>query len=216
MENSSIRARYQRRRTALVLLFLLLLLAFVGLRNAGHWLTREDPLEHSDAIVVLSGGMPYRALGAADLYKAGYAPEVWVSYPTGPTQQLAELGIHFVGEEEYNRQILIHEGVPETNVAILPEMIINTEEEVQEIAREMRSHGKHTAIIVTSPEHTRRVMALWNSIVGGEMKAIVRAAPADPFDADHWWRNTRDSLSVTREVLGLVNVWCGLPVRPQT
>jgi uncharacterized SAM-binding protein YcdF (DUF218 family) len=215
MENSSIRSRNQRRRSALILLVLLLVLAFFAIRNAGHWLTREDPLESADVIVVLSGGMPYRAQGAAGLYKAGYAPEVWVTYPTGPQQALADLGIQFVGEEEYNREILIHEGVPEKSATILPDVVVNTEQEVEEIAQEMRAHGEHTAIIVTSPEHTRRVRALWNSIVGGEMKAVVRAAPADPFDAGHWWRNTRDSLSVVRESLGLVNVWFGLPVRPR-
>ena len=79
----------------------------------------------------------------------------------------------------------------------------------------MRGRGKQTVIIVTSPEHTRRVKALWHSIAPSEMKAMVRAAPTDPFDADHWWRNTRDSLSVERELLGMLNVWFGLPVRPR-
>lgn len=215
MGNSSIRARHGRRRQVLVVLIVLLVLAFFALRNAGHWLTSEDALEHADAIVVLSGGLPYRAQGAADIYKAGYAPQVWVSFPSGPRQQLAELGIHFIGEEEYNREILLQAGVPEKSVTILPDVIINTEQEVREIAREMRGRGKQTVIIVTSPEHTRRVKALWHSIAPSEMKAMVRAAPTDPFDADHWWRNTRDSLSVERELLGMLNVWFGLPVRPR-
>lgn len=215
MKESSTRTRYQPRRAALVLLILVLILAFFALRNAGHWLTREDPLEHADVIVVLSGGLPYRAQGAADLYNAGYAPEVWVSYPTGPQQELGALGIHFVGEEEYNRELLIHEGVPEDKVVTFPDVIINTEDEVQETAREMRRQGKHVAIIVTSPEHTRRVKALWRAIAGKDLKVVVRAAPTDPFDAGHWWRNTQDSLAVVREMLGLVNVWFGLPVRPR-
>lgn len=214
-EESSTRSRFQRRRAAWVLLILLLAVGFFAVRNAGHWLTREDPLEHADVIVVLSGGLPYRAQGAADVYKAGYAPEVWVSYPSGPQQELGELGIHFVGEEEYNREVLIHEGVPENKIAIFPDVIINTEDEVQETAREMRRQGKHAAIIVTSPEHTRRVKALWKAIAGKDLKAVIRAAPTDPFDADHWWRNTQDSLAVVREMLGLVNVWFGLPVRPR-
>jgi uncharacterized SAM-binding protein YcdF (DUF218 family) len=214
-EDSSTRSRSQRRRIAWVLLILMLGLCFFAARNTGHWLTREDPLEHADVIVVLSGGLPYRAQGAADVYKAGYAPEVWVSYPTGPQQELDELGIHFVGEEEYNREVLIHEGVPENKIAIFPDVIINTEDEVQETAREMRRQGKHVAIIVTSPEHTRRVKALWKAIAGKDLKVVVRAAPTDPFDADHWWRNTQDSLAVMREMLGLVNVWFGLPVRPR-
>jgi len=214
-ENKSNPARHPRRRAALVLLLLLLVMAFFAGRHMGHWLIREDALEHADVIVVLSGGLPYRAEGAADIYKTGYAPEVWVSLPAGPQRQLSQLGIHFVGEEEYSREILVHEGVPETKIAIFSGEVVNTEQEVEEIASEMRAQGKHTVIIVTSPEHTRRVRALWNSIAGKEVKAIVRGTPTDPFDADHWWRNTPDSLAVMRESLGLLNVWAGLPVRPR-
>jgi hypothetical protein len=29
-----------------------------------------------------------------------------------------------------------------------------------------------------------------------------------------WWRNTGDALDVVREVLGLLNVWAGLPLQP--
>jgi uncharacterized SAM-binding protein YcdF (DUF218 family) len=213
--NTSNPSRHGRRRAVFILLLVLVVLGFFAGRNAGHWLVREDALGPADVIVVLSGGLPYRALAAADIYKSGYAPEVWVSYPVGPQQELSRLGIHFVGEEEYDREILVHQGVPEKNVAIFSGQIINTEQEVEEIAREMKAQGMHTAIIVTSPEHTRRVRALWNALVGQEPKAIVRAAPTDPFDADHWWRNTPDSLAVTRESLGLLNVWFGLPVRPR-
>ncbi len=85
-------------------------------RNAGHWLVREDPLGKADVIVVLSGGLPFRAEGAASVFKSGYAPAVWVSRPEGPQEELAALGIHFVGEEEYNREILVQEGVPDSAI----------------------------------------------------------------------------------------------------
>jgi uncharacterized SAM-binding protein YcdF (DUF218 family) len=202
-------------RWALPLIVLLALaIGTVAFRDAGNWLVREDPLAKADVIVVLSGGMPYRANGAANLFKSGYAPEVWVSRPEGPQQELAALGIHFVGEEEYNREILVHQGVPEAQITILPDIIINTQQEVNEIAREMRRTGKHTAIIVTSPEHTRRVKALWGKLVGGDPRLIVRSAPGDPFVAKRWWGNTRDALAVVREYLGLLNALAGLPVQP--
>ena len=47
-------------------------------------------------------------------------------------------------------------------------------------------------------------------------RAILHAAHDDPFDPDHWWRNTRDVLSVVRESLGLLNAWAGLPVPPHS
>src|ERR1700722_5215427 len=220
----SIARKHPRLRAAFVLLVLLLALAILAIRNLGHWLNKQDALEPADVIVVLSGGLPFRAEAAADVFNKGYAPEVWVSLTSGPQKQLQEMGIHFVGEEEYDREVLIHQGVPENRIRIFPEEVVNTEEEIAEIARQMRAQGRHTAIIVTSPQHPRRVRALWNAITGPGLKndpknnlaAIVRAAPTDPFDADHWWRNSRDSLAVAREMLGLMNVWAGLPVRPRT
>jgi uncharacterized SAM-binding protein YcdF (DUF218 family) len=188
----------------------------IGVRSAGRWLVREDTLASADAIVVLSGSMPYRAEEAARLFQMGKAPEVWVSRPENPAADLQKFGIRFAGEEEYDYEILIHEGVSEAVVHILPDPIVNTEQEVEEVAREMRRAGKTKVIIVTSPQHTRRVKAMWKKLVGDAPTLIVHSAHEDPFDADHWWRNTRDVFSVVRETLGLVNAWAGLPVRPHS
>jgi|SRR5580704_12987560 uncharacterized SAM-binding protein YcdF (DUF218 family) len=207
-------SKLNRRLIAAVILLALFAAAIVAFRGAGRWLVREDALTHADALVVLSGGMPYRAMAAAHYFESGYASEVWVTRPEGPFEQLNELGIHYVGDEDYSRQILIHLHVPETDIRILPGTVIDTEQEVEEIARELRTTGKTSVIIVTSPEHTRRVRALWDKLADGDLKVIVRAAPEDPFDAGHWWRNTRDAFSVVREMLGLMNVWAGLPIRP--
>jgi uncharacterized SAM-binding protein YcdF (DUF218 family) len=205
-----------RKGIAAIILLVAILLAILAARGAGRWLTRQDPLAHADVIVALSGGLPYRAEAAAALYKQGYAPEVWISKPDGPQEDLAALGIQFIGEEEYNREIAVKLGVPPSAIQILPDPVINTEQEILEIPREMRRTGKRSVIIVTSPEHTRRVRALWRKLAGDDFTLIVRVAPDDPFDADHWWTNTRDTFSVVREFLGLTNVWLGLPVRPHS
>jgi uncharacterized SAM-binding protein YcdF (DUF218 family) len=205
-----------RPRIAIALVLLFLVGGIATFLRAGSWLVRENALEPGDVIVVLSGSLPYRAFEAAAIYNHGYAPEIWVSRPESPAQNIQALGIDYVGEEEYNCQILIQQGVPPSSVHILPEEIIDTKQEVEEIAREMRRDGKSRVIIVTSPQHTRRVRVLWKSIVGNEPKMIVRAAFEDPFDAAHWWRNTRDALSVVREYLGLLNILAGIPVHPRS
>jgi uncharacterized SAM-binding protein YcdF (DUF218 family) len=204
----------KRRWLAFSLLLLLAAGATLAFRQAGRWLIREDPLARADAIVVLSGSMPYRAEGAAQIFRLGDAPEVWVSRPENPAPELREIGVSFKGEEEYNRDVLTHEGVPDSVVRILPRSIVDTEEEIEEVRQQMREEGKRSVIIVTSAQHTRRVRALWNKLAANDQRLIVRAAQNDPFDADHWWRNTRDTLSVVREYLGLLNVWLGLPIRP--
>lgn len=204
----------RRRIIGLVVVLALLLFAVFAFCGAGRWLVREDSLAPADAIVVLSGSMPYRAEGAAGIFKMGYAPELWISRPESPVEELNAMGIRFLGEEDYSREVLLHAGVPDNAIHIFPNAVVDTEQEVDEVTREMREQNKSTVIIVTSPQHTRRVRALWQKIAGPDKKVIVRAASEDPFDADHWWRNTRDALSVMREMLGLMNVWAGLPVRP--
>jgi uncharacterized SAM-binding protein YcdF (DUF218 family) len=195
---------------------LTLVLGMAGFRHAGRWLVRDDPLSRADVILVLSGGLPYRAEEAGKVFVSGYAPEVWVSRPESPVSEMQRLGVRFIGEEDYDREILFHQGVSETAVHVLPNPVINTDQEVEEAMREMRRTGKTRIIIVTSPQHTRRVKALWRTLAGDNLTMMIHAAHDDPFDADHWWRNTRDILSVVRETLGLLNAWAGLPVPPHS
>jgi uncharacterized SAM-binding protein YcdF (DUF218 family) len=188
------------------------ILAFCG---AGRWLVREDALRPAEVIVVLSGAMPERAEEAAHIFHMGYAHRVWITHPESSAQELAAMGIHFMGEDDYSREVLIHEGVPDLDIEILPSTIVDTEQEIDEITREMRRDGMTAAIIVTSPPHTRRVRVVWHKLAPRSLHVIVRAAYEDPFNANHWWRNTRDVLSVTREMLGLLNAWAGFPVHPR-
>jgi uncharacterized SAM-binding protein YcdF (DUF218 family) len=202
------------RTVALVVVLVVCAGAIIAFRGAGRWLVRQDALAPADAIVVLSGSMPGRAEEAARLFRMGYAHEVWVSRPVEPREELAAMGVHYLGEEDFNREILIHGGVPDADVRVFPQPIINTEQEVEETCVQMKREGITSVMIVTSPQHTRRVRALWRKLAGKDLRLIVRASPQDAFDADHWWRNTRDTFAVVREIMGLLNAWVGLPVRP--
>lgn len=218
MSSTALIARANNKRKAAIIIALAVALAIIlagimAFRGLGRWLVVEDPLSPSGAIVVLSGALPFRALGAAEVYNARMAPQVWLTRPIHPGE-LESLGIRFRGEELYNREILIREGVPDSAIHDLDPPIIDTEEEVRAIVAAMQRTGVARVIIVTSPPHTRRVRALWRKLAPRDLESIVRATRAQEYDAGHWWRTTRDSLAVTREVLGLLNVWAGLPVRP--
>jgi hypothetical protein len=71
-----------------------------------------------------------------------------------------------------------------------------------------------TVIIVTNKVHTRRVRILWRRLAATRGRAIVRAASDDPFEPTRWWRTTSDALDVVRELLGIMNAWAGMPLRP--
>jgi uncharacterized SAM-binding protein YcdF (DUF218 family) len=181
-----------------------------------RWLVVADRLEPAQAIVVLSGHVPFRAVWAATLYKEGLSSEVWVSRPvrTAEERAMRGLGLDVSTEEERNQRVLERLGVPAGAIRILDTGVLNTMEEVEVIAREVRRVGGERVIVVTSGAHTRRVKATWRARVGDAPQLIVQHPIEEPFDPERWWRRTRDALDVSREVFGLMNVWAGFPVRP--
>ena len=197
-----------------ILVLALALASLFAFFHLGRWLIVEDPLQKAAAIAVLSGRMPNRALEAARVYKQGYAPQVWLTHSTEPGATLAKLGVPYQGEDAYDKLILIHEGVPETAIHILEPPIVNTADEMAVIGRALSGANPPRVILVTSKVHTRRTRTLWKRLSASNGDAIVRGDSADSFDADHWWRTTSDALDVVREVLGLLNAWAGLPLRP--
>jgi uncharacterized SAM-binding protein YcdF (DUF218 family) len=210
-------ARRQRGRRALVLLLALAFigsLAYWGLSGIPSWLVVADPLAQAQAIVVLGGDLPFRAMEAASLYQQGWAPEVWLTRGRAPAEEaaLARMGLEVYGVETINRQVLERLGVPADAIRLLREGAQNTVEEVQLIARELGRMGGSRVILVTSKPHSRRLRATWGALVGDAPQAVVRYATEDPYDPARWWQQTRDALAVSREVFGLMNVWAGFPV----
>jgi uncharacterized SAM-binding protein YcdF (DUF218 family) len=185
--------------------------------GVGRWLVVADPLEPATAVVVLSGGAPYRAIEAAHIFRDGWASQVWITRsPTEADEALvARLGLKFdFGDESSNRLVLERLGVAPGAIRTLTPGARNTAEEVTRIASELARTAGDRVIIVSSKSHTRRVRATWQAVVGSAPRAIVRYASLDRFNGSRWWERTDDALAVSREVFGLLNVWAGFPIRP--
>lgn len=157
--------------------------------------------------------MPDRAREAAELYRRGLVSEVWITRPADASAELHSLGIDFIGEPFYNQTVLIKLGVPFEKIRVLDDPIVNTQDEVEEIAKVARTENLHRVIIVTSKAHTRRTQLIWKKLVGADPAVLIHGTPFDSFDAAHWWRTTSDGLDVIREVLGIANTWTGFPLR---
>jgi uncharacterized SAM-binding protein YcdF (DUF218 family) len=109
------------------------------------------PLAKADAIIVLGGESFGRPLEAARLYREGVAPRIFI---TG------------VGDAGRNRQVLISQGVPPS--AITMESKSNTTYTNATLLRPMLEDAKvQSALIVTSPFHTRRALATFRHVMGG-------------------------------------------------
>ncbi len=213
LETIALRRRRKRGIVLCVAALLLLLSGIVFLLGIGRWLVVEDPLEKAYAIVVLSGGMPLRAMEAAKLYREGYAPRVWLTHSTEPAAALEAMQIPYQGEDFYDSQILTRQGVPADAIRRLEPPIVNTADEIADVSTALKQEKGKAVIIVTSKVHTRRVRILWHRL-GAAGNAVIRAASDDPFEPGRWWRTSHDALDVVREVLGILNAWAGMPLPP--
>jgi len=213
MDNASSGVRNRRRRLvwlAASLIFIMAAGAYVFLR-AGAWLVREDPLKNVSAVVVLTGGLPDRALGAAEIYRQTNAKQVWLTRPRQPAAAMQQLDLPYSCEEQYSRMVLVAKGVPVDSIRVLAASVNNTADEMAGIRDELRAQPTATVVVVTSKAHTRRVRRIWRNVAsaGERDRLLIRASPHDPFDPEHWWSTTDSALSVVREYLGLMNAWAG-------
>jgi uncharacterized SAM-binding protein YcdF (DUF218 family) len=181
--------------------------------GVGHWLVKEDSLQKANAIAVLSGNFPARALEAASLYRGGYAGEIWLTHPGPQSDVLTQMGIHYPGEADFNYQVLRRQGVPAKAIHILDAPIINTSDELGVINSAIQQNNNASVIVVTNKAHTRRVHELWNRFDSARGKVIIHGIANDEFHPSAWWTNTDDTHQVIHEILGMLNVWAGLPMR---
>jgi uncharacterized SAM-binding protein YcdF (DUF218 family) len=206
------------RRLLIVLAVLAVLTAAAvwAFRNVGRWLVVSDALQPARAIVILSGSTPRRAMEAAEIYRRGWAAEVWLLKDSEEAsgKALARLGIHYISGAEYDQAVLERLGVPEAAIRLLEPPATNIENEFEFLREELRRQSGDTVILVTSPVESRRVKAIWRGVVGNHAQAIVRHAASEPSDLAHWWRTTQDVEDVVHELLGLINAWLGFAAKP--
>jgi uncharacterized SAM-binding protein YcdF (DUF218 family) len=199
------------RRSALVLAPIVLI-GFFLLRGLGSWLVVQDPLEKSDAIVVLGGTMYERQMEAVDLYKEGWAPRIEVVREIADwgEAELMARGIPYTRIVDIQVETMRALGVPADRIHVL-DQANSTAEEAQIVLR-LATEAKLTrVIVVTSKQHTRRSRLVMNRrLRPAGINVIVRASRYDRTVTDGWWRN-RSTLRFTLfETQRLFGYWIGV------
>jgi uncharacterized SAM-binding protein YcdF (DUF218 family) len=204
------------RRPWIVVMVALLVLALVAvvahrplLRAAGRILVVEPSDGPADAIVVVAGSTPTREALAAALFREGRAPVVVVSRQTMPVrvQQLLDLGIRPLDFQGESVAALEKYGVPRAAIVTLTEPVEITEMELRAVAAEAHARGWRRVLLVTTPNHSRRVRLVWHREAGPGIEAGI-AMIDDECSADRaWWTRRRCSEAVLHEYLGLIAVY---------
>jgi uncharacterized SAM-binding protein YcdF (DUF218 family) len=172
----------------------------LGATLAPRWLNDPDPPEKAAAILVL-GGDPSRALQAAELFRAGYAPTVYITVPVRDPlwRRLDELGITLPSEEELTRKVLAVGGVPDGAVQLLGRNVASTAQEAA-LARERLAGSAGPLIVVTSPYHVRRARMILRDALHGAPRLVLIANRHEPLP-DAWWKDQAAARNVVLETV---------------
>ena len=183
-----------------------------ALRFIGQALIVEDPLTRADAIVVVAGGTPSREEAGARLYREGLAPALVLSNQFTPdrVRDLITLGARRFDYQGEARVVLEKHGVPARAIVALPTPVKTTEAELKAVGEAARAHGWRRVILVTSPQHSRRVKLVWRREAPSDIAGIVRLVPGDDFLDGDWWRKRRQAEAVLHEYVGLTAIYLGI------
>ncbi len=170
------------KRFLVVILVLGVVLAGVALTfffGIGYYLSPQDPLAKTDAIVAISGGdTDARVTEAVRLYDDGWAPNIIFSGaaldPSGPSNARA---MAIIAERA---------GVPKTAIE-LDETATNTRQNATGVAGVVRAQGYRSMILVTSPYHQRRASIEFHRALGSDIAIINHSSADQQWRRSHWW-----------------------------
>ncbi len=185
-----------------------LLLIFVFIPRMGTYLVAEHDLIKADALVILMGSLPARALEGAAVYRAGFVRDIIVVQTYVESEELlAERGVKIPGQAELTSDALTQMGVPLGQIEVLPGGVRSTWEEAQVVCAYLADNRDiDSLILVTSSFHTRRTLIIFERAcrdLGREVELIIRPSSFDTFQADRWWQDRESAKMVVFEYMKL-------------
>jgi uncharacterized SAM-binding protein YcdF (DUF218 family) len=171
---------------------------------AETWIVHQN-VEPSDAILVLGGDVWPRALGAARLYRRGYAPVILISEPQIDPSSSSRIAL----DTKLVEQILFNNGVPKEAMAVLRSKSSGTYGEAVALRDWVRLNGMHKVIVPTGILYTRRVSWIFQRLLsgtGGEVR-VFALQPAEYYTQLDWWRDKHGLLDFQKEIIKFAYYW---------
>lgn len=176
------------RKAAVILVsafFTIAALLVLAVLFIGFYLSPQSKLQHSDAIVAISGGETQQRVDeAVRLYKAGWAPALIFSGAAKSGNVSNALAMQ--------RQA-VAEGV-QPSVISIDELSANTGQNARNVGALIRKRGIHQIILVTSPYHQRRAYLSFRLVLGPSVKIVNHSSVDSVWRKSNWWKyaETRD------------------------
>ena len=144
------------------------------------YLSPQNSLEKSDAIVVVSGGdTDSRISEGVKLYEQDWAPIIIFSGAAAEGDISNALAM---------KRIAVASGVPESAI-IVEENSKTTQENAKFTSNIILDKGYKSIILVTSPYHQRRAYNLFRKELGNNFIIINHSAKDTNWSKRNWWDN---------------------------
>jgi uncharacterized SAM-binding protein YcdF (DUF218 family) len=161
------------------------------LRYSASAIIADSQPTKADAIVLLAGGEPGRAWGAADLYLQKLAPYIVLTRePPGPDAiELRKRGIELTTGFDMNTRILRGLGVPQDAITRLDPFVNDTFDEITRVRELAQQRGWKSLVIVTSNYHTRRSRLVARYVLNSDINFTVVGSGHGGLNRDSWWQS---------------------------
>ncbi len=148
--------------------------------GAGFYLSPQNKLIKSDAIVVISGGeTDLRVKEGVKLFQSGWAPLLIMS---GAARDEGE------SNAEAMKRLAVNLGVAPENILVEKEAR-NTIDNAKFTRDLISSNHIGSIILITSPYHQRRAFLTFNYYLGNSVKIINHSASDSAWRKNGWWND---------------------------
>ena len=176
------------------------------LTSLGRLVVEENPLEPVELGAIVTSDPVPAAEEMAQLVKDGYVPRVVVFSARMATDEVLDR-LHITAPRPHDVAVLVLRrlGVPSEAIAVVRAADNGTNAEVRALTQYMRQRHFVRVTVIADRIHTRRVSRLIKAQLGTPSLVIVRAATADPYHPERWWRDRGSTRELFEESLRWFN-----------
>ena len=151
----------------------------------------DDPVEHPDVIVIAIDSHGAGALETADLVHSGVASRVAVFVDSSDATVETEFLRRGAADEGSTAQLIRQlKSLGIDTVDLVPGDVAGTEDEGPVLAKWCDQQRFHSALVVSTSDHSRRLRRLLRRSMKGHSTAVsVRSARYSAFKPEHWWES---------------------------
>ena len=156
----------------------------------GNYLIFEHPLTKADLIVCTPGSPLEQSLMAAELYKRGLAPHIFIPEETPPDglQILKEQGGRYPEASGLFITTLKSLNVPASAFIVGKLAVDSIREEAEEVRKVVMEKEYRSMIIVTSPSRARLAYLIFEKVFAGDnLEIMIAPSQYSDFKANSWW-----------------------------